>query len=83
MKLTHTCTESNVCRIYVATARKMLANHLLSHLQPWLLDDMHSILNEPEAASVRGGKYIGIHVRRGDKIRTSRGSLIESEARSL
>lgn len=60
----------------------MLADHLMSHLQPWLVDDIHAILNEPEPAAVKGHRYIGIHVRRGDKLHTPQGKRIESEARS-
>ncbi|CAM9367933.1 unnamed protein product, partial [Ectocarpus sp. 8 AP-2014] len=40
---------------------------LYSNVQPWFREDTDSILRESDVASVRSGRYIAIHVRRGDK----------------
>lgn len=69
------------CLPCLLTTTKMLADHIMSHLQPWVLDDIQALLSEPELSAVRARKYVGIHVRRGDKLQTPQGSRIESEAR--
>eukprot|EP00903_Cladosiphon_okamuranus_P007629 g7398.t1 len=44
-----------------------LYDYLNSHVQPWFKDDVQAILDEPDVAAVREGKYVGMHIRRGDK----------------
>lgn len=39
-----------------------------SHVQPWFKADVEAILDEPDIAAVREGKYVGMHIRRTDKI---------------
>ena len=46
-----------------------MLDYLHSHWQPWLKRDIQSILDEPATAAVREVPYIGMHVRRGDKLR--------------
>ena len=41
-----------------------------SHWQAWVKRDIQSILNEPAITTLKDGPFIGIHVRRGDKIGT-------------
>ncbi|CAM9858440.1 unnamed protein product, partial [Ectocarpus sp. 12 AP-2014] len=45
-----------------------LLGYLYSNVQPWFREDTDFILRESEVASVRSGRYIAIHVRRGDKL---------------
>lgn len=78
-----TLLDPNSCTVLVAIARQALADHFMSHLQPWLLDDVHSLLSETELAAFEERKYIGVHVRRGDKLHSPEGRKIESEARSV
>ncbi|CAN0252203.1 unnamed protein product, partial [Scytosiphon promiscuus] len=46
-----------------------LANFIYSHLQPWFEADIRAIVEEDMIRPVRTGKYVAIHVRRGDKLR--------------
>lgn len=45
----------------------MLVDHLHSYLQPWFKADIQRILDEPDIAEMRNGKYVGMHIRRTDK----------------
>ncbi|CAN0285974.1 unnamed protein product, partial [Ectocarpus fasciculatus] len=36
---------------------------------PWFKEDIDSILQERDVDSVRSGRYVAIHVRRGDKLK--------------
>ncbi|CAM9619263.1 unnamed protein product [Ectocarpus fasciculatus] len=45
----------------------MLHNLLHTHVQPWFKADVEAILDKPDVAAMRSGKYIGIHIRRTDK----------------
>lgn len=47
--------------------RQMLVDHLHSYLQPWFKADIQRILDEPDIAEIRNGKYVGMHIRRTDK----------------
>lgn len=44
-----------------------LYDYLHSNVQPWFKADVQAILDEPDVAAVREGKYVGMHIRRGDK----------------
>ncbi|CAN0020748.1 unnamed protein product, partial [Scytosiphon promiscuus] len=46
-----------------------LIDFLYSNLQPWFEADIRTILEEDELLSVRGAKYVALHVRRGDKLK--------------
>lgn len=48
--------------------RQMLLDHIYSYFQPWFEDAISAILNEPPIAALRQGKYVGVHIRRTDKI---------------
>lgn len=50
-----------------------------SNRQPWVKRDIDKVLAEPRVANVRGGKFVGLHVRRGDKLRRE-AKRIEIEA---
>lgn len=71
-----------MCTVAVYTTTKILADHLMSNFQPWLVGDIHSILSEPEIAAVREGNFVGVHVRRGDKVTQHNARKTASEARS-
>lgn len=43
-------------------------NYIHSHRQVWVNKDMQLILDEPRIAALKDGPFVGIHVRRGDKI---------------
>ncbi|CAM9288060.1 unnamed protein product [Ectocarpus sp. 13 AM-2016] len=45
-----------------------LLGYVYSNMQPWFKEDTDSILRENDVASVRSGRYVAIHVRRGDKL---------------
>ncbi|CAM9383799.1 unnamed protein product [Ectocarpus sp. 6 AP-2014] len=45
----------------------MLHNLLHTHIQPWFKADVQAILDEPDIAAMRSGKYVGLHIRRTDK----------------
>lgn len=47
---------------------QILLRYLHSHRQFWVKRDTRAILDEPEVAGVRDFPYLGIHVRRGDKL---------------
>eukprot|EP00903_Cladosiphon_okamuranus_P013102 g12221.t1 len=49
-------------------ALAMLLDHVYSHFQKWFENDIAAILNEPSIATLRQGKYMGVHVRRTDKL---------------
>lgn len=45
----------------------MVARHIWGHFQPWVRDDIRE-LNACLPLGVREGPYIGLHIRRGDKL---------------
>ncbi|CAN0505506.1 unnamed protein product, partial [Ectocarpus sp. 12 AP-2014] len=45
-----------------------LYEYMLSHLQPWCKADIQSILEEQDIAKIRQENYVGMHIRRTDKI---------------
>lgn len=45
-----------------------LFHYLHSHLQPWFTADVQAIRDEPDIASLMEGNYVGIHIRRTDKL---------------
>ncbi|CAM9337185.1 unnamed protein product [Ectocarpus sp. 13 AM-2016] len=45
-----------------------LLGYVYSNMQPWFKEDTDSILRESDVVSLRSGRYIAIHVRRGDKL---------------
>eukprot|EP00903_Cladosiphon_okamuranus_P007636 g7405.t1 len=45
-----------------------LYDYMHSHLQPWFKADVQAILDEPDIAALRQGKYVGMHIRRTDKL---------------
>lgn len=47
---------------------QVLLDYLHSHRQPWLKRDIELVLEEPEIAPVWKEAYVGMHVRRGDKL---------------
>ena len=55
----HTCWD-----IYY----QVVLDYFHSHWQPWVKRDIQAILDGPTIAPVRDGPYVGIHVRRSDKI---------------
>lgn len=46
---------------------QMLHNLLHTNIQPWFKADVQAILGEPDIATMRSGKYVGLHIRRTDK----------------
>ncbi|CAM9245302.1 unnamed protein product [Ectocarpus sp. 13 AM-2016] len=46
-----------------------LYEYMLSHLQPWCKADIQSILEEKDIARMRQQNYVGMHIRRTDKIK--------------
>ena len=59
--------RSGVVPPYRSATLQKLHDYLHSHLQPWFKADVHAILDEPDVAAVREGRYVGMHIRRGDK----------------
>ncbi|CAN0388891.1 unnamed protein product [Ectocarpus fasciculatus] len=57
----------------------VLVGYLYSHMQPWFKEDTESVLQESDVVSVRSGRYVAIHVRRGDKVILNEASRIEVE----
>lgn len=55
-------------RFGIAWARKVIGKFMDSHRQPWVKRDIDSVLSEASIAAVREGTFIGLHVRRGDKL---------------
>ncbi|CAM9265482.1 unnamed protein product [Ectocarpus sp. 13 AM-2016] len=51
----------------IETAAALLG-YVNSNMQPWFKEDTDSILLENDVVSVRSGRYVAIHVRRGDKL---------------
>lgn len=45
-----------------------LYDYMYSHVQPWFKADIQAILDEPDIAALRRGRYIGMHIRRTDKL---------------
>eukprot|EP00903_Cladosiphon_okamuranus_P007624 g7393.t1 len=45
-----------------------LYDYMHSYLQPWFKADVQSMLDEPDIAALREEKYVGMHIRRTDKI---------------
>ncbi|CAN0466623.1 unnamed protein product [Ectocarpus sp. 12 AP-2014] len=45
-----------------------LYEYMLLHLQPWCKADIQSILEEEDIAKIRQENYVGMHIRRTDKI---------------
>eukprot|EP00903_Cladosiphon_okamuranus_P007625 g7394.t1 len=45
-----------------------LYDFIYSHAQPWFKADVQAILDEPDIAALREGKYVGMHIRRTDKL---------------
>ena len=54
--------------LLVISVEQALLDYLHSHRQPWLKRDIELVLEEPEIAPVWKEAYVGIHVRRGDKL---------------
>ena len=52
----------------MSTMSQDILDYLHSHWQPWVKRDIKTILDERTIAAVRDGPYVGIHVRRGDKL---------------
>ncbi|CAN0059346.1 unnamed protein product, partial [Ectocarpus sp. 6 AP-2014] len=48
-------------------SRNMVARHIWGHFQPWVEDDVRE-LNACLPTGVREGPYVGLHIRRGDKL---------------
>lgn len=46
----------------------MLLDYLYSHFQPWFEGAVRAILDEPGITALAQGTYVGIHIRRTDKI---------------
>ncbi|CAN0062939.1 unnamed protein product [Ectocarpus sp. 12 AP-2014] len=65
-------------RLYDETeSAAALLGHVYSNMQPWFREDTDSILRENNVASVRSGRYVAIHVRRGDKLLLKEASKTE------
>ena len=60
--------SQHVVHLTMFPRKQALLGYLHSHRQPWLKKDIERVLGESEIAPVRAGAYIGIHVRRGDKL---------------
>ncbi|CAM9795718.1 unnamed protein product [Ectocarpus fasciculatus] len=56
-----------------------LYEYLLSNLQPWCKADVQAILDEPEIAALRSGKYVSMHIRRTDKITIDQAKFTTTE----
>ncbi|CAN0115382.1 unnamed protein product [Ascophyllum nodosum] len=54
--------------IDILAAKAAVLDYFHSHWQPWVKRDIQAILDGPTIAPVRDGPYVGIHVRRSDKI---------------
>ena len=63
-----------------ACCRQMLLEHVYSHFQPWFEDAVSAILDESAIAALRRGKYVGVHIRRTDKL-VSEAEETETEVR--
>ncbi|CBN75391.1 hypothetical protein Esi_0090_0082 [Ectocarpus siliculosus] len=61
------CFFAEVPHLCAFDADQMLVDHLHSYLQPWFKADIQRILDEPDIAEMRNGKYVGMHIRRTDK----------------
>ncbi|CAM9441349.1 unnamed protein product [Ectocarpus sp. 13 AM-2016] len=59
-------------------SRIMVARHVWRHFQPWVKDDIRE-LNACMPLSVRKGPYIGLHIRRGDKLLAHEADLTPAE----
>lgn len=56
----------------------MVARHVWRHFQPWVQDDVRE-LNACMPSGVRKGPYIGLHIRRGDKLLAHEAELTPAE----
>lgn len=45
-----------------------MAEYLWSHLTPWVKDDMRKVTDADAVAALHNVPFVGIHIRRGDKI---------------
>ncbi|CAM9473235.1 unnamed protein product [Ectocarpus sp. 13 AM-2016] len=62
--------QSSIARsgVELMEAFANLYEYILSHLQPWCEADIQSILEEDDIVKMRQGNYVGMHIRRTDKI---------------
>lgn len=56
----------------------MTGRNLDSNRQPWVKRDIDELLAEESNAAVRRGDFLGLHIRRGDKV-VREASLVEVE----
>lgn len=64
--------------LYRTSRTQNIGDFMDSHRQPWVKHDINAILAEADIRVVREGNFVGLHVRRGDKL-TKEAKRIEVE----
>ena len=62
---------------------QQLFDYLHEYLQPWFKADVEAILAEPDIATLRSGRFVGMHIRRTDKQIYDGAALTETEVKNV
>ena len=62
---------------------QQLFDYLHEYLQPWFKADVEAILAEADIATLRSGRFVGMHIRRTDKQIYDGAVLTETEVKNV
>ncbi|CAM9692366.1 unnamed protein product [Scytosiphon promiscuus] len=60
-------------------ALAVMAEYLWSNVTPWLQDDVDAVVNAPPTDAFRESPFLGLHIRRGDKVTSGEAALHPGE----
>lgn len=60
-------------------ALAVVSKYLWRHMTPWLQNNIHHATQNDDLQGFNDSPYVGIHVRRGDKVKEGEADLIETE----
>lgn len=62
---------------------QVMADYLWSQLTPWIKDDIKNVTCADAVAAVNNVPFVGIHVRRGDKVKRHEAEYYEAEVSDI
>lgn len=74
----HCCSA----HVRITCYNKVMLHYLGQYRQPWLMEGILSELKEDSIRTVRERPYVGLHIRRGDKVEEREAKRFDAKARN-
>lgn len=60
---------------------QVMARYFWNNLTPWLEEDIEKALDRPQVDVFRREPYVGLHIRRGDKVAEGEAKKVDTKVK--